>query len=147
MPRALGRAIAAAAVALLAITSLTACDKPLPKVTVLSGSRTVVLGPQTYCFDASHCHFPKTKVSVVHATAGTTLLVDVPREIADHPWQVSSGTLSGNTLKTFVGDNYSTGTISDTHSARVDVPFGVGTYTLVIRTSTDAWVAAVSVNR
>jgi len=147
MARALGRATAAAAVAVAAITSLSACDKPLPKVTVLSGSTTVVVGPQSYCFDASHCHFPKSKETVVHARAGTTLLVDVPRQIADHAWQVSSGTLSGNTLKTFVGDNYSTGTIKNTHSARVDVPYGVGTYTLVIRTSTDAWIASVQVSR
>lgn len=146
MRRAIGRFVTVAAV-LAATVLLTACDKPLPKITVLSGSSTVVFGPQSYCFDATHCHFPKSVEAVIHATAGSSLLVDVPREVADHPWSVSSGTLTGNTLKIFVGDNYSTGTLNNTHSARVDVPYGVGTYTLVVRTSQDAWVSQVTVKR
>ena len=147
MPRTLGRAIVTAVGAIAAITSLSACDKPLPKITVLSGSTTVQVSPQSYCFDATHCHFPKAPESVVHASAGSTLFVDVPREIADHPWSISSGTLSGNTLKTFVGDNYSTGTIKNTHSARVDVPYGVGSYTLAIQANGKAWVTLVDVLR
>jgi len=147
MPRALGRIIATAAIAVAAITMLTACDKPLPKVTVLSGSTTVVLEPQTYCFDASHCHQPGAKIAVVDAAAGSTLLVDVPREIADHAWSVSSGTFTKGLLKTFVGDNYSTGAIKNTHSARVEVPFGVGSYTLAIQTNQATWVAQVKVKR
>ena len=38
MPRTLGRAIVTAVAGIAAITSLSACDKPLPKITVLSGS-------------------------------------------------------------------------------------------------------------
>ena len=130
-----------------AVALLTACDRPLPKITVLSGDTTVVITPQSYCFDASHCHFPKTSEKVIHATAGLTLLVDVPREVADHSWSITSGTLSGNVLKSFVGENYSTGTIRNSHSARVDVPYGVGSYTLVVRTTSDAWISQVTVQR
>jgi hypothetical protein len=143
----LGRTIVSVAAAIAAVSGLAACTKPLPNVTVLSGASTVVLSPQTYCFDATHCHFPKSGESVVHAAAGSTLLVDVPREIADHAWSITSGTLAGNALKSFVGDNYSTGTIANTHSARVDVPYGVGTYTLAVRSATGTWVAEVSVHR
>ena len=126
---------------------LTACDKPAPNVTVLSGSTTVIVSPQTYCLDLTHCHTPGKAVPTVHAKAGASLLIDVPRAIADHAWTVSSGTFTNNQLHAFVGANYSTGTIRNTHTTRVDVPYGVGTYTLAITTNVDAWIAQVTVSR
>jgi hypothetical protein len=142
------RAIATTAALIAAVAGLTACNKPLPNITVLAGSTTVVVSPQTYCFDASHCHVPNSHVPTVHASAGTDLFIDVPRQIADHAWSVSSGTfVNDTTFKTFVGDNYSTGAISNTHSTRVDVPYGEGTYSLVIKADLSAWVVTVKVNR
>src|SRR5438874_371856 len=125
MRRAIGKLVTVAAV-IAATASLTACDKPLPEITVLSGSTTVVVSPQSYCNDAAHCHFPTKTTKVVGAVAGSQLLIDVPRQIADHPWLAQSGTISNDTLKTFVGENYTTGTVSGSHTARVDVPYGVG---------------------
>ena len=146
MPRAIGT-IVTVAVGVAALTALTACDKPAPEITVLSGSTTVVVTPQTYCTDLSHCHTPGKAVPKVRAKAGATLLIDVPRSIADHSWAVSSGTFSNNQLRAFVGANYSTGTVHNTHTASVDVPYGVGTYTLAVTTNTDAWIAQVTVTR
>ena len=141
--------IVTVAAAIAATVTLTACDRPLPKITVLSGSTTVVLGPQTYCFDATHCHHAKGNVPTIHAVAGATLLIDVPRDVASHSWSVSSGTfVSADSFQSFQGENYSSGTVKNSHSARVDVPYGVGTYAIAVQTNgLSAWVANVSVSR
>ena len=142
------RSLVTTLVALAAIGSLTGCTKPLPKITILSGSTTVVVSPQSYCFDPTHCHNPGGKAPTVHAAAGTSLLVDVPREIADHPWSVSSGKFSVNqTFQVFQGDNYSSGTITNTHTARIEVPYGLGNYALAIQANGKAWIAIVDVHR
>ena len=146
MPRTKGMLVTVA-VGIAATVSLTACTKPLPNVTVLSGSTTVIVSPQTYCADLTHCHTPGKAIPTVHAKAGATLLIDVPRSIADHEWAVASGTITGSQLRAFVGANYSTGTVRNTHTARVDVPYGVGTYTLAVTTNVDSWVAQVTVSR
>ncbi|MEO6884719.1 MAG: DUF2771 family protein, partial [Jatrophihabitantaceae bacterium] len=89
------RLLAAVVGVLAAATVLTACDKPIPRITVQSGSDSVIVGAQTYCFttDTKTCHFAAgSSLPTLNATSGTTILVDVPRTIAGGDWQVSSAT-------------------------------------------------------
>jgi hypothetical protein len=131
------RAIVTVAAGLAATAALTACDKPLPNLTVLSGSTTIVVSPQAYCADATHCHFPQ-------------LLVDVPRQVAGKPWVVvSASQKSDGTFEAITGANYTSGTITHRHTASVDVPYGVGSYYLVVTQKSasvnGSWVAEVTI--
>lgn len=145
------RALATAAVGLGAVVSLAACTKPLPNVTVLSGDTTIVVKPQAYCPDPAHCHFPKGHVSTISAVAGSSILVDVPREVASKPWTLVSAVQKSNgTFQTIAGANYASGTVKNSHSTHVDVPYGVGSYFLVVTqksaTANGSWVAEVSIH-
>lgn len=130
---------------------LTGCQKPFPDLTVLSGDTTTTVSPQTYCFDAAHCHFPKSTVGQVSARAGSTLLVDVPRAVADQTWSVVSAVRKANgTFRTIKGANYSSNNVHDSHSTRVDVPYGVGGYYLVVSqhgSSLGSWVTEVTISQ
>ncbi|MCW2495930.1 DUF2771 family protein [Jatrophihabitans sp.] len=144
------RALATAVVGIGAVASLAACTKPLPNVTVLSGDTTVVVKPQAYCADQSHCHFPKGHVSTIKAAAGSSILVDVPRAVASKSWTLVSAVQKSNgTFQTISGANYQSGTVKNSHSTRVDVPYGVGSYFLVVTqksaTTNGSWVAEVSI--
>ena len=146
------RAIVTVAAGLAATAALTACDKPLPNLTVLSGSTTIVVSPQAYCADATHCHFPKSKVHDISATPGSQLLVDVPRQVAGKPWVVvSASQKSDGTFQAITGANYTSGTITHRHTASVDVPYGVGSYYLVVTQKSasvnGSWVAEVMIKR
>ena len=153
MRRAVAKTVTVAAAG-ATVLSLAACDRPVPEVTVLSGSTTIVVSPQTYCPDATptHCRFSTSSVHHLRAIAGSTLLVDVPREVADTSWSVVSASQKANgNFSTIPGANYASGTITGTHSVRLDVPYGVGSYFLVVQSkgaSTDgSWVAEVSISR
>jgi hypothetical protein len=146
------RRVLGAAATIAAGTVLTACQKPVPDVTVLSGSETTVVHPQSYCFDAKHCRFPKSEVGGVSAQAGSTLLVDVPRAVAYAFWSVTSATQLGDgTFQTIKGQAYSSGAVHNSHSTRVAVPYGVGTYYLVVTqlstSGNGSWVAEVTITR
>ena len=153
MRRATARIVTVAAAG-AAVVTLGACDKPVPNVTVLSGSTTIVVSPQTYCPDvtAAHCRFSTGSVHRVSAVAGSSLLVDVPREVADKAWSVVSASQKANgNFTTIPGANYASGTITNSHSVRLDVPYGVGSYFLVIQSrsasTNGSWVAEVSISR
>lgn len=150
MPRS-RRVLGAAAGLATAAVVLTGCEKPVPGVTILSGSTTTVVHPQTYCFDATHCRFPKSQVGKISARRGSTLLVDVPREVAGTSWSVTSAVQkSAGTFQTISGASYSSGTVHDTHSTRVQVPYGVGSYYLVVTqaggSSTGSWIAEIAIH-
>ena len=153
MRRAIAKAVTIAA-GLAAVATLTSCDKPVPNVTVLSGSTTIVVSPQAYCPDttASHCRFAAGSIDRVSAIAGSTLLVDVPREVADTSWSVvSASEKADGKFSTIAGANYASGTITHSHSVRLDVPYGVGSYFLVIQAkgaaTSGSWVAEVTITR
>ena len=146
------RRVAAVAAGLAAAGVLTACQKPLPEVTVLSGGTTTTVSPQTYCFDDKHCRFPRSEVGAVAAPAGSTLLVDVPREVAHAYWSVTSAVRRNDgTFRTLKGAAFSSGTVHDSHSTRVQVPDGIGSYYLVVTqlssSSKGSWVAEVTIRR
>lgn len=147
--------IATVAAGAAAIATLAACDRPVPNVTVLSGATTIVVSPQSYCPDTitSHCRFSTSRtVNHVSAFAGSTLLVDVPHEVADKAWSVvSASQRADGTFATIPGANYTSGTIQNSHSVRLDVPYGVGSYFLVVQekgaTSNGSWIAEVTIKR
>lgn len=116
MPRP-ARAVAAAGV-LAAAALLAACDKPVPKVTVLGGGKVVNISPSTYCWDATHCpKSAKVDLPVLTVAADEKLLVDVPHQVESRGWQAQALSLDGKTL---LG---ASGPITDSHSYRV--PSGV----------------------
>ena len=128
------------------------CQKPVPELTVLSGSTTVRLSPQTYCFDASHCRFPKSRVDTIRARPGASLLVDVPRDVAGRAWSVISAVQrSDGTFRTISGADYASTNVRGRHTTSVLVPNGVGTYYLVVTqksaSANGSWVAEVSIAR
>jgi hypothetical protein len=146
------RVLATVVIGVVALVSLSACTKPVPNITILSGSTTVVVSPQAYCPDTnpSHCHTSTSKLKSIGAVAGTMLLVDVPRQVADKPWLVRSATQkANNTFSLISGGGYSSGIVKNTHSARVAVPYGVGSYFLLITEAgggtSGSWVAKVSI--
>lgn len=154
MPR-LKRVLAACAALASTVTLLAACQKPTPKVTLLSDDTTVNVAPQTYCFDVDHCRVSKKgNVGDIDATAGSQILVDVPRSVAKKEWIVTSATLQQDgTFQKIEGTGVSTGTLSDTHTARVTVPFGAGAdYYLVVQQqengkATGTWISRVSITQ
>lgn len=130
---------------------LAACDKPVPQVTVLSGSTTTLLQPSRYCFDATGktCR-SSNAVGAVRAQPNGTLFVDVPRAVAVTHWLVTAyrQTASGKTTPL---DGYgSPNVLSDRHSIRLPVPYGQGTYYIsVVQLSgprqVGQWTATVEV--
>jgi hypothetical protein len=143
--------VLAATFALLA-GSLAACQKPFPRITLLNGSVSTTVGAQTYCFDLAHCHLASASVGGLHARAGSTILVDVPREVAARHWSAVSAQIeSSGSFKTLNGAQFSSGMQHGSHTARVAVPFGVGStyYLVVIAESsgkqTGSWVSKITI--
>lgn len=150
----LRRIAAAGAGAAALVTVLAACSKPTPNVTVQSGSTSTVVKPQTYCFDAvkTHCHFDGKSIGSLKVAAGSTVLVDVPREVETKGWQVRSlVSVGANTFKPVGGAlTSSQGIVHDSHSVRLSVPQGLGTYYLVVTQQTGAigsWITRITVQR
>jgi hypothetical protein len=131
--------------------TITACQKPLPELTVLSGSTTTTVQPQTYCFDPSHCHFPKSVVAGVSARAGSTLLVDVPHAVAAQTWSVLSAVRTAKgVFKSIKGANYRADAVTNSHSTEIHVPYGVGSYYLIVSqrgtATVGSWVAEIMIH-
>jgi hypothetical protein len=150
------RALAALAGVGAAAGLLVGCGtKPTPNVTVLTGSTTAVVRPQTYCFDASggHCRVsPSGNVGSIRARAGSTVFIDVPRAVARSHWTATSATQAADgQFQTITGSGLSSGTLHDTHSTRLTVPYGVGNqyYVIVIeqngQVQTGSWVTLVTI--
>jgi Protein of unknown function (DUF2771) len=136
--------------ALAATTLLAACNKPLPNVTILSGSTTIVARPQTYCFDGNskQCHNPQQRTPQISARQGATLFIDVPRAVADHSWTAASVNLRSGKYQAIAGDGLASGLVHGNHSTRLAVPYGSGTYyVLITQVSGDVgiWVAEVKI--
>jgi hypothetical protein len=123
---------------LVAVTGVLAgCDKPIPKITLQSGSTSTQIDAQTYCFDVNNpkkCRIrTEGGVGSIHAPEGGTILIDVPRSVADHTWSAVSAQLQNGKFKTIPGEALTTGSRRDTHFGRVRVPYGAGkTYYLVV---------------
>jgi len=105
---------AASAAAIGGVLALAACDKPAPKVTAQSGSTSMTVSPSSYSWDSTH--LKKFVASLPEITTKTdgTVLVDVPRRVANAGWAISAISLS-NTAKAIGGS----GQIKDRHTFRV----------------------------
>ena len=83
------RRLLASASAAGALLALTACEKPAPIVTVVSGGESVYAEANEWCFeeqtppDCAERHEGTTKLSV---RGGETVGVDVDKELAERGW-------------------------------------------------------------
>jgi hypothetical protein len=144
--RAGGLAVAVA----LAGGLLSACDRPVPQITLFADRTTTRVNATTYCFDSAHCRQNSTEASVA-ATAGSTILVDVPRQIANAQWLVSAYTVDSSGKKTVI-DGAGSSLLHDTHTVRLLVPTSSGAYALSIQsfdgtTPTGIWNVVVQLRQ
>jgi hypothetical protein len=152
MSRSTNRLVGTVLGAAVAVAVLTGCDRPTPRVTFQSGATSTLARPQTYCFDVAHCRISTgNTIASLDAHAGSTVLVDVPHEVADNSWSVTAATLgSDNKYTELQVDGASSETITNSHSTRVVVPYANGQYLLIVRESRSGkdsatWVARVTV--
>lgn len=89
------RRLLAAASATFVLAVGTACEKPAPIVTVVSGGESVYAEATTYCFDDSaaldsgQCATRHEGVTRLSVRPGDKIGVDVDRELAHRGWQLS----------------------------------------------------------
>ncbi|MGN6605703.1 MAG: DUF2771 family protein [Jatrophihabitans sp.] len=145
------RPLALAGVLVASVGLLAACDKPVPQVTVQSGSDSTTVDYLSFCFDKDHCHYRKGAGGTLHVAKGATILVDVPRAIAKGQWSVRSAQFVGNgTAKALQDPGVNSGVRKDTHTARLQVATSVNDYYLVVTsangTQVGQWVAEVKVD-
>jgi hypothetical protein len=114
--RALSLVIAAGA----ATTLLSACDKPQPTITVLSGSKSKIVKAQPECVILAQCTVDLKKVTDLNAARGGTILIDVPKSLASAGWIVTAYTQDSTGKNTPI-EGAGSATVND-HSVRVRVP-------------------------
>ncbi len=105
---------------LVAASVLTACDKPLPKVTVQSGSKSALVSAQPSCVTQGTCGLDEKQAKRFTAVAGSTILVDVPLEVANKGWLVKA-LVADSTGKIVALDGGGSVSTND-HSVRLQVP-------------------------
>jgi hypothetical protein len=72
-----------------ALLALSACEKPAPIVTVVSGGESVWTEASTWCFEGQtgdECAERATGTTRLPVRAGETVGVDVDKELADGGW-------------------------------------------------------------
>jgi hypothetical protein len=69
---------------------LSGCEKPLPKVTIQSGSASEIVSAQPVCVTQGSCNVDGKKAVKFKAASGSTILIDVPRDVARHGWLVKA---------------------------------------------------------
>lgn len=105
----------------LAAFVLTACQKPVPKVTVEGNGTVFTIAPSTYCFDAVHCRKSALDLPALTVGPDQKVMVDVPREVVSKGWEVAA--LSLQDISKVLG---SSGPITDSHSFRIAANSGNG---------------------
>ena len=74
-----------------ALLALTACEKPAPIVTVVSGGQSVYAQANTYCFEgqsveAGDCATREEGATALEVRGGETVGIDVDKELAESGW-------------------------------------------------------------
>ncbi|MCW2678758.1 MAG: hypothetical protein JWM62_159 [Frankiales bacterium] len=88
------RRLLAAASATFALTALTACEKPAPLVTVVSGGTSVYSQAAAYCFDEGQtlqdgdCATRATELRRLEVRQGERIGIDVDKELVERGWQL-----------------------------------------------------------
>lgn len=120
----LRRAVTAVAGLVAAATLLTACDKPQPTITVLSGTHTITVPAQPTCtiVTSGNCSLDAGKQRTVQARSGSQLLLDVPPELADRGYIVAAYTTDGKTNTPLSTPGASTGPMTGKLAVRLAVP-------------------------
>ena len=88
------RRLLAAASATFALTALTACEKPAPLVTVVSGGESVYTEASSYCFEEGQtlqggdCAVRAKPAQVLETRQGERIGIDVDKELVERGWQL-----------------------------------------------------------
>lgn len=88
------RRLLAAASATFALAALTACEKPAPIVTVVSGGTSVYTEASAFCFDedatlqSAECAQRATEPTRIAVRPGERIGIDVDKELAERGWQL-----------------------------------------------------------
>jgi Protein of unknown function (DUF2771) len=111
---------------------LTACDKPLPTLTVFSGSTAKKVEAQPVCVTAATPCSPNSgKITELTAKSGGQILVDVPKKLASAGWLVTAFTVDTAGKSTPINGAGSSPVNGD-HSVRLNVPITTGGYFLEV---------------
>ena len=141
----------AAAIGVIAAASvLSACDKPLPRITVYGDGHSVIVPAANYRFPDGAPHVEITdysKAPTLRVQTGSELLVDVPHDIAVNSWVVAAFTLNAEGKSTPIAGAGSA--LHDEHTTRLAAaPADVSDYYLQVvelrgATQTGGWVLHV----
>ncbi len=88
------RRLLAAASATLSLAALTACEKPAPIVTLVSGGHSVYTEAATFCFEdgqkleSGECARRTSSLTRLEVRGGDVVGVDVDKELAERGWQL-----------------------------------------------------------
>jgi hypothetical protein len=90
------RRLTAAVSAGFALVLLTACEKPAPIVTVVSGDESVWSEANTFCFEGqsfqnADCASRATEVTELEVRPGQLVGVDVSKEVVERGWLIELG--------------------------------------------------------
>jgi hypothetical protein len=86
------RRLRTTACAVGALLALTACEKPTPLVTVVSGGASVYTEASTWCFedqDPPECSEHEPGTPSLSVRGGETIGIDVDKELAEEGWQIA----------------------------------------------------------
>jgi hypothetical protein len=137
----------------LSVALLTACHKPLPTITVSGDGKSVIVDAARYQFPGGPLREPITDVGnapTIRVRAGSQLLVDVPRAVADNAWVVAAFTLDSASKSHPVTGAGSATAIRDRHTTHLSTATaGVGSYYLQIAeirgaTQAGGWIVHVT---
>jgi hypothetical protein len=82
-----------------ALLALSACEKPAPIVTVVSGGESVYAEANTWCFEGQsgdECAERASGTTRIPVRAGETVGVDVDKELADEGWYLELSAPEGS---------------------------------------------------
>lgn len=135
-------------------TLLTACNKPVEKITILANSKSHIIEPFGGVAN-DLCKQGTTTIGDVSASGGSTILVDVPKKVADGGWFVSSFVVDQSCQLQAVA-SASSEQVKGKHAIRVSVPnVGTGSFFLQVvpaagssdATSKTTWLVRVNLKQ
>lgn len=131
---------------------LVACQKPLPTITVYGDGKSVIVDAAAYQFSGGPTHRQISdfeQAPTITVQAGSQLLIDVPKTVAQHTWVVAAFSLDSSGASTAIEGAGTPVPLHDQYTARVSTaPIGVGQYYLQVAeirgiTQVGGWVIKV----
>ena len=144
------RLLAICAALVAAVTLLTGCTKPRANITVFSGSTAKAVAGQPICVITGKCIATASKVVDLKAAPGSTILIDVPKDLAAAGWVAAAfapDQSGANNPITGAGTPAPTNKVA----ARVEVPQATGGYYLQISSvrpsnQLTTWIVRVTIS-